>query len=402
MFSNSSLWNRVRFHNKDLVLNSKLPPIQPHTKAKHHILRYHLAEWFPILGSAHKSLRYIDGFAGPGEYEGGEPGSPIISLRTVMEHRKFHSFAQDGGSFEFLFVDENPDYIEHLQSKIEEKTWPDAFEIRVRHSKFEDALSYLLAKIESGNRQMPPTLIFIDPFGPAGFSMDLLSRLAAFRRVEVLINLNHISFVQWILADPTKHVTADRLYGGARWRPALSMEGPARDKFLLDEYENALREIGWQGTSFEMVNAQNQTVYNLVFGTRHYKGLEAMKRAMRNASQTGEFRYTDRISDSQGVLPGLDVVSEYPKVIGEHLFKKYESQEVAFDELVENEINWHRKWLPTDLRPALKYLEDSPIPRIAAVRNGDGRKCLGLRYPEGCFITFGRPSQDRPTQGQLL
>ena len=105
-------------------------------------------------------------------------------------------------------------------------------------------------------------------------------------------------------------------------------EGAARDKFLLDEYENALNEFGWRGTSFEMVNSQNQTVYNLYSGLATTRVL--MKRAMRNASQTGEFRYTDRISDSQGVLPGLDVVSEYPKVIGEHLFKKYESQEVAF------------------------------------------------------------------------
>ncbi len=57
---------------------SSLPPIQPHTQAKHHILKYYLDEWFPILGRARGSLRYIDGFAGPGEYEGGEDGSPIM------------------------------------------------------------------------------------------------------------------------------------------------------------------------------------------------------------------------------------------------------------------------------------------------------------------------------------
>ena len=72
---------------------------------------------------------------------------------------------------------------------------------------------------------MPPTLLFIDPFGPAGFSMDLLKRLSAFDRVDVLINLNYLEFVRWILPDPIKHITADRLYGGSRWRPALDLEG---------------------------------------------------------------------------------------------------------------------------------------------------------------------------------
>ena len=383
-------------------MNSRLPPIQPHTKAKHHILKYHLEAWFPILGRGHKTLRYIDGFAGPGEYEGGESGSPIISLHTIMQHKWFTEFVEGGGSIEFLFVDDNPDFASHLQNRINDVSRPNAVRVRVQPSKFEKALSQLIDDIEAGNRQMVPTLIFIDPFGPSGFSMHLLSRLAAFERVDVLINLNHNAFVQWALKDPSKHVTANRLYGGDRWTTALTMEGAARDKFLLDEYENALNEIGWRGTSFEMVNSQNQTVYNLVFGTRHYKGLEVMKRAMRNASQTGEFRYTDRISDAQGVLSGLDVVSEYHKEIGEYLFQKYEGQEVAFDRLVEDEINWHRYWLPSDLRPGLKYLEDTPNPRIIEVRNGDGRRRQGYSYPEGCFITFGRPSQVRPSQGQLL
>ena len=53
--------------------------------------------------------------------------------------------------------------------------------------------------------------------------MELLERLTQYKRVDLLINLNHNEFVQWILRDPSKHVTADRLYGGPRWRPALNL-----------------------------------------------------------------------------------------------------------------------------------------------------------------------------------
>ena len=374
-------------------MSSTLPPIQPHTEAKHHILRYYLNEWFPILGRYYQTLRYIDGFSGPGEYEGGEPGSPLVALETIRQHNQFDAFAQAGKNVEFLFVDRKSEYHRHLQTKIDETYQPRAFGIEVEHGEFESVMTHLLDDFDPEDRQMPPTLTFIDPFGPAGFSMDLLRRLASFRRMEVLINLNYNEFVQWILPDPVKHVTANRLYGGPRWRPALDLTGQARADFIVSEYETALHEIGWRGTSFEMVNSQNQLAYHLVFGTQNYRGLEAMKRAMRDASQTGEFRYTDRIDPSQPALLGLEKTSEYPSEIGEHLLRKYDGEEVSIDRLLEDEVNWHRQWLPQDLRQGLSYLEYDVDRRILNVRNSDGRPRIRGRYPTGCYITFGRPPQ---------
>jgi three-Cys-motif partner protein len=59
--------------------------ITPHTQAKHAILKRYLDAWFPILsrqaailnrkfGTVNgRRILYIDGFAGPGIYTGGEP-----------------------------------------------------------------------------------------------------------------------------------------------------------------------------------------------------------------------------------------------------------------------------------------------------------------------------------------
>ena len=62
-------------------------PIEPHTSAKHQILRKYLDAWLPILGTYNKRIVYIDGFSGPGEYTGGEPGSPIIALEAARTHQ---------------------------------------------------------------------------------------------------------------------------------------------------------------------------------------------------------------------------------------------------------------------------------------------------------------------------
>ncbi len=61
--------------------------IVEHTSAKHDIYRRYLGRWFPILlggQNAYPSGTYAEGFAGPGVYRDGEPGSPIIALRTFL------------------------------------------------------------------------------------------------------------------------------------------------------------------------------------------------------------------------------------------------------------------------------------------------------------------------------
>ena len=380
-----------------------LPSIQQHTKAKHEILQYHLEQWFPILGRTSQNLQVIDGFAGYGEYEGGEPGSPIIAMEAISSHSFWGKFTGEGRIINFLFVDSDEEAIKHLRRKIAEASWPSAMTTKVIHGEFEHELSRALDDLVSKQEQMPPTLAFIDPFGPAGFPMTLLQRLAEYERIDVLINLNHREFVRWILPDPTKHITANRLYGGPRWQPALDLEGDVQTEFLVREYEDALGEIGWRGTSFEMVDKLNQTAYHLIFGTGHPKGLEAIKKAMRKTSQTGEFRYTDRIDPAQPVLLGLDMESEFPTAIGDYLFQKYQGQEVTIDHLIENEIKWHRWWLESDLRDGLRYLEYADDTRIAGVRNANGKTRQRKSYPHGCFIAFGRPQQGRLSQqGRLL
>ncbi len=62
--------------------------LEPHTLGKHRVLRAYLDAWFPILSSWRKRILFIDGFAGPGEYKGGEEGSPQIAsplLRSRFE-----------------------------------------------------------------------------------------------------------------------------------------------------------------------------------------------------------------------------------------------------------------------------------------------------------------------------
>ena len=58
--------------------------LDPHTRAKHLILQRYLHAWIPIIALGRGRAVFIDGFAGPGVYAGGEEGSPIIAMRASI------------------------------------------------------------------------------------------------------------------------------------------------------------------------------------------------------------------------------------------------------------------------------------------------------------------------------
>ena len=155
-------------------------PLEPHTKAKHEILKYYLGAWFPILASVHLRLLYVDGFAGPGEYKRGEDGSPIIALKVARDHALRHKLTRSGMDLVFLFVEKNEERYQNLERKIGElkPQLPNAFRIETYCASFEEVFDQVLSQIEEQGKRLAPSFVFVDPFGPTGFPISLIGRLA--------------------------------------------------------------------------------------------------------------------------------------------------------------------------------------------------------------------------------
>jgi len=118
------------------VPKDTLWPIAPHTTAKHQILRKYLDAWLPILGTYNDRVVYIDGFAVPGEYAGGEPGSPIIALEAARTHQ-----AKLAPEFVFLFIEKEPDRVAHLNSRIGALQLSRQYQIHVEQGSFAEKLT---------------------------------------------------------------------------------------------------------------------------------------------------------------------------------------------------------------------------------------------------------------------
>jgi hypothetical protein len=159
-------------------------PITRATQAKHTILRKYLDAWLPILGAgryAHDHLVLIDGFAGPGRYSGGEPGSPLIMLSAFLEHS-----ANLDAAAHFFFIEENRARCEHLRSEIGKVTLPANVQVEIIEGSFVDEFAQLLERLTTQFGQLPPTFAFIDPFGAEEIPAALSTRLLDFPRCEVL------------------------------------------------------------------------------------------------------------------------------------------------------------------------------------------------------------------------
>src|ERR1039458_2529045 len=99
--------------------------LEPHTAAKHRVLRAYLDAWIPVM--AQQALRVhrlstepprlllVDGFAGPGRYATGEPGSPLIMLEALLSHAAFERLG--GVSFVFLFIEHDERRVDRLRSE---------------------------------------------------------------------------------------------------------------------------------------------------------------------------------------------------------------------------------------------------------------------------------------------
>src|SRR6266566_3926288 len=103
--------------------NGPVPWSRPeHTAAKHRIYELYLERWFPILLSRWKSVTYAEGFAGPGVYDQGEPGSPVIAIKALLDKPEL---ATSNKITRFVFVDDDKRCVDRLTLELTKRRFPD-------------------------------------------------------------------------------------------------------------------------------------------------------------------------------------------------------------------------------------------------------------------------------------
>ncbi len=352
--------------------------IEPHTKAKHEILRRYLGAWFPILGSKIPRIVYIDGFCGPGKYLGGEDGSPIIALKEALIQP-----ALENSNVNFLFIDERADRVNHLETELSLLKIPTNFHVDPRVNEFENTLTEILDSLQQEGHQLAPTFAFIDPFGFKGASFSLVKRLLGNLRTEVFINIM-IDSINRFVEHPTpidrQHIKD--LLGASDAEINQVINSADRILAFRQLYQNKLHQHARFVRFFEMRDHRNRVIYYLFFASNHPLGHTKIKETFWKVDNQSGFKFSDRTDPNQPVLFELDPSIDLAKLLKEHF-----AGTAQVSENVITYVEYETAYTSSHAKKALVQLENNNQILVNSIKS-DGKKRIKSTFPNGVVIQF--------------
>jgi three-Cys-motif partner protein len=357
---------------------TKLWKREPHTEGKHLVLQGYLKAWLPIVGSWNTRILFIDGFAGPGEYEGGEEGSPVVAMRTLVEHAAKQVIRAE---VVFVFIEENEERAEHLEGLVEQ--WrprlPDGAKVHVVQGTFDRSLAELFDQLDEQKRRLAPALVMIDPFGIKGTPMEVVERILSNRTCEVYVTFMY-DWVNRFITTPEFEPHLTDLFGTDRWKEAKELSGEERRTHLYRLYEDQLRKAGAKQVVHFDLWEENRLVYSIFFGTQHHTGCDRMKNAIWKIAPYGDFSFRG----SNQLVLGVDQPTYEP--LKQSLMDRFAGEDwLTIEEVLEfvasDATEYHTSQVK---RPALRPMEKAGLVEV----DPESRKSWG--FPERCRLRFKR------------
>ncbi|MEU6340664.1 three-Cys-motif partner protein TcmP [Streptomyces sp. NPDC046977] len=249
---------------------------------KHAILKQYVVPFASKVGRYSPGGRvvYVDGYAGPGRYEDGTPGSPSLILNSAARIADFRQL-------DCFFIERGRKSYRSLSTLVEEARGQglSAYALRGRVEKHLDEVL--------DRAQGAPLFAFLDPFG-LGLSFDALTKHLFGSRgwatgrlaTEVLLNFNAnaVRRIGGLLTSPkdtpSKPATLqamDVACGGPWWRDEYrTSRDPAEAvERIADGFASRVgKAVGAGYWTIEVRNrAHHQIAYHLVHFSRHRDGL---------------------------------------------------------------------------------------------------------------------------------
>ena len=234
--------------------------------------------WFPKLGYWSGRIVYLDTHAGRGKHTGGQLGSPLVALRTLLEHR-FRDELLKRSEVVFFFIERDESNLNSLRQEIQSLgVLPKRIVIKTVASDCFEALSSLVASFDQRKMRLAPAFLFVDPYGfkvPGKVLKDLMK----FPRVELLVNVIwrelDMAISQGSKVGMAK--TLNLIFDGDEWRGRIV--SPDFDE-RADQAVDLLREkIGARWATFVRMLGENRaTHYFLLHLTNHDDGRDLIDR----------------------------------------------------------------------------------------------------------------------------
>lgn len=359
---------------------------------KLNIIEKYIDGFSKILGSKSKEVYYVDGFAGRGQYEKGEKGSPVLAAETALR------FQQGNKPFTLHCINVEKDHENFSNLSAETEKFGGL--VANYEGTFEDNIDSILSRINNY-----PCVFFIDDFGVKGTDWNSVEKVIARKdSTDIWIRFDHktVRRLSGFYDSEAKDAdgklnTLQNLFGISDkeyLQSRLDGETPEKriDNAVAIYIEQLEKTFGKKGfaASYPIISMNGQSKYHLVFacanktaatlasnivnGTeekfQHTKG-EIIEKQRRQMSL-----FTLEYTEEQ-IFEGK--VQDLKQAILQSSKNKPFSRIELHYELMLNNKKWFGKIGRRHLTKALKELLNETTPKI---------KCVGTPGNDNALLTI--------------
>jgi len=256
------------------------------SKIKDEVLGNYMSPYLAKVNKRGQPILLIDGYAGPGIFEDGTRGSPLIMCEKAEERAR--------GNYHAIFINKERKYHERLFREIQQRGWLNSAGPR-------------LGDTQLVLQEIPKTLkdqtvfLYLDPFGPTGCDFNLLEpflhRNPRFS-TEILLTMNmpgmhrlaarHVNEAgrkdEETIRDNRLKLT--RAFGGDYWKDILlqNIDAEKREIQLIEAYQKKLSGVFPYTRSCPVREGTGKRIkYFIVFASHHRDALVLLNDIMVNA-----------------------------------------------------------------------------------------------------------------------
>jgi len=265
---------------------------------KSEIVKKYFWAWAKIIGVRSAKIAYIDLYAGPGIYDDGNKSTPLLVLENALRDSMMMQ------KLVTIFNDTNPDFVTSLKKAISEI--PDIKTLTNQPIVTNFTIgSEIVNQLKS--MKLIPSLLFLDPWGYKGLSLDLISSVLKDWGCDCIFFFNYVRINAGLNNDKFKcHIDAIFSHQRANeLRECIKRNRPyKREELVLACIKDALSEIGGHYViSFKFIKEKiNRTSHFLIFVSKNVLGYTIMKEIMAEMSShkyqnVATFEYNTRHKD---------------------------------------------------------------------------------------------------------
>ena len=343
----------------------------PHTAAKHTLLRRYLSAWFPIMASQFRDsgITFFDGFAGPGEYTNAQDSSPAIAMRQALRSEVTRSGAQT----RLVFIEERLGRAKHLTNLLGARfpptSRPPGLVMRVHRGKCSDIFEQEIAAVGGWDG---PVFANLDGWG-VDANYEIVQRIAKQPSSEVLVTFKDRFFIRCAEGEQQ---AGERVFGHSDWRSVDQLPTAKKKPFLLELYREGLHSAGFPYVlTFEMTDEGGHSLC-LFFGTTNQVAVEKFKDGLWKVDGISGQRFRDPRDPTQ---MSFDILHPDFTPLESRILELLDGRDYSMAELCEDAL-LETIYKETHVKPAVDRLIEQR--RVDQVRTGQSYADRVLRLAE--------------------